>query len=93
MLAEPATTAVASVVFGIRRVRPTAEALARQPDRNDPRRRISAVTATVARTATAGAVLSFLRWRSGSLVAPVLLHLAANCPAPLASALARTLER
>ena len=29
----------------------------------------------------------------GVLVAPVLLHLAANCTAPLASALARTLDR
>ena len=42
-------------------------------------------------TAAAGAVLSVLRDRSGSLAAPVLLHLAANCTAPLASALARTL--
>ena len=55
--------------------------------------RFSAVTATVAGTAAAGALLSFLRSRSGSLVAPVLLHLAANCTAPLASALARTLDR
>jgi membrane protease YdiL (CAAX protease family) len=48
----------------------------------------------VAGTAAAGALLSFLRSRSGSLVAPVvLLHLAANCTAPLASALARTLDR
>ena len=30
-----------------------------------------------------------LRERSGSLAAPVLLHLAANCAGPLASALAR----
>ena len=40
-------------------------------------------------TAGAGALLSLLRERSGSLAAPVLLHLAANCAAPLASALAR----
>jgi uncharacterized protein len=46
----------------------------------------------VAGTAAVGAVLSHLRERSGSLVAPVLLHLAANCTAPLASALARTLS-
>ena len=42
-------------------------------------------------TAAAGALLSVLRERSGSLAAPVLAHLAANCTAPLASALARTL--
>jgi hypothetical protein len=40
-------------------------------------------------TAGAGALLSLLRERSGSLAAPVLLHLAANCAAPLASTLAR----
>jgi membrane protease YdiL (CAAX protease family) len=40
-------------------------------------------------TAGTGALLSLLRERSGSLAAPVLLHLAANCVAPLASALAR----
>jgi membrane protease YdiL (CAAX protease family) len=34
--------------------------------------------------------LSLLRERSGSLAAPLLLHLAANCAALLASSLART---
>ncbi|MFZ0192884.1 MAG: CPBP family intramembrane glutamate endopeptidase, partial [Streptosporangiaceae bacterium] len=53
--------------------------------------RIAAVTAVAAGTAAAGALLSSLRGRSGSLAAPVLLHLAANCTAPLASALARRL--
>ena len=43
----------------------------------------------VLQAAGAGALLSRLRERSGSLAAPVLLHLAANCTAPLASALAR----
>jgi membrane protease YdiL (CAAX protease family) len=51
--------------------------------------RIAAVTAVAAGTAAAGALLSVLRERSGSLAAPVLAHLAANCTAPLASALAR----
>jgi membrane protease YdiL (CAAX protease family) len=51
--------------------------------------RIFAVTAVAGGTAGAGAVLSLLRGRSGSLAAPVLLHLAANCAGPLASALAR----
>jgi membrane protease YdiL (CAAX protease family) len=90
VLAEPAATAVASAVFGIWHIRPTAEALAANRLATTRGARILAVAATVAGTAAAGALLSSLRSRSGSLAAPVLLHLAANCTAPLASALART---
>jgi uncharacterized protein len=88
VLAEPAATVAASAVFGIWHIRPAAEALA--ANRLTPGRsaRITAVTAVVAGTAAAGALLSVLRERSGSLAAPVLLHLAANCTAPLAVALA-----
>jgi uncharacterized protein len=93
ILAEPAATAVASAVFGIWHVRPTAEALAANRLAPAPGARITAVAAIAAGTAAAGALLSLLRDRSGSLAAPVLLHLAANCTAPLASALARTLDR
>ena len=93
VLAEPAATAVASAVFGLWHIRPTAEALAVNRLAAARRARITALTATVAGTATAGALLSHLRDRSGSLAAPVLLHLTANCTAPLASALARTLDR
>ena len=50
-------------------------------------------TAEIAFAAAAGALPSYLRERSGSLAAPVLPHLAANCTTPLASALARTLDR
>jgi membrane protease YdiL (CAAX protease family) len=91
VLAEPAATAAASATFGLWHIRPTAEALAL--NRLAPSRgaRIATVTAVAAGTAAAGALLSVLRDRSGSLAAPVLLHLAANCTAPLASALARTL--
>lgn len=50
--------------------------------------------AGVAATTAAGVLLSWLRTRSGSLAAPVLLHLAANCTGPLAScAIARTAAR
>jgi uncharacterized protein len=89
VLAEPAATAVACAIFGIWHIRPTAEALA--ANRLAPGRgaRVSAVAATAAGTAAAGALLSLLRQRSGSLAAPVILHLAANCSAPLASALTR----
>ena len=89
VLAEPAATAVASAVFGLWHIRPTAEALAVNRLAAGRGARITSVTAVAAGTAGAGALLSLLRERSGSLAAPVLLHLAANCAAPLASALAR----
>ena len=91
VLAEPAATVVASAIFGIWHIRPTAEALAVNRLARTRGARIAAVTAVAAGTAAAGALLSVLRERSGSLAAPVLLHLAANCTAPLASALARRL--
>ena len=70
---------------------PTAEALAVNRLAASRGARITAVTAVTAGTAGAGALLSLLRERSGSLAAPVLLHLAANGTAPLAVALARAL--
>ncbi len=93
VLAEPAATAVGSAVFGLWHIRPTAEALAANRLAAGRGARITAVTAVAAGTAGAGALLSVLRGRSGSLAAPVLLHLAANCAAPLASALARRRAR
>jgi uncharacterized protein len=93
VLAEPAATAVAAVVFGVWHIRPTAEALAANHLATARGARIAGVTAAVAGTAAIGALLSHMRERSGSLAAPVLLHLAANCTAPLASDLARTLRR
>ena len=92
VLAEPAATVVGSAVFGLWHIRPTAEALAVNRLAADRGARITAVTAVAAGTAGAGALLSLLRERSGSLAAPVLLHLAANCAGPLASALARPTE-
>jgi uncharacterized protein len=89
VLAEPAATVVGSAVFGLWHIRPTAEALAVNQLAASRGRRIAAVIAVAAGTAGAGALLSVLRERSGSLAAPVLLHLAANCAAPLASVLAR----
>jgi membrane protease YdiL (CAAX protease family) len=89
VLAEPAATVVGSAVFGLWHIRPTAEALAVNHLAAGRGARITAVTAVAAGTAGAGALLSLLRERSGSLAAPVLLHLAANCAGPLASALAR----
>ena len=85
VLAEPVATAVGSAVFGLWHIRPTAEALAVNRLAASRGARIFAVTAVAAGTAGAGAVLSLLRERSGSLAAPVLLHLAANCAGPLAN--------
>jgi membrane protease YdiL (CAAX protease family) len=92
VLAEPAATAVGSAVFGLWHIRPTAEALAVNHLAAGRGARIGAVTAVAAGTAGAGALLSLLRERSGSLAAPVLLHLAANCAGPLASTLAPRLS-
>jgi uncharacterized protein len=80
---------VGSAVFGLWHIRPTAEALAVNQLAASRGRRITAVIAVAAGTAGAGALLSVLRERSGSLAAPVVLHLAVNCSAALASALAR----
>jgi CAAX protease family protein len=88
VLPEPWAGAVGASVFGLWHIRPTAGALAVNGLATGRRARILAVTGVVAGTAGAGALLSVLRERSGSLVAPVLLHLAANCTGALAAALA-----
>jgi membrane protease YdiL (CAAX protease family) len=89
VLAEPEATVVGSAVFGLWHIRPTVEALEVNGLAGGRGVRILAVTGVAAGTAGAGALLSLLRERSRSLAAPVLLHLAANCTGPLASALAR----
>jgi len=89
VLAEPAAVAVGSAVFGLWHIRPTAEALEVNGLAVGRGARVTAVCAVAAGTAGAGVLLSMLRERSGSLAAPVLLHLAANCVGPLASAAAR----
>ena len=92
VLAEPAATAVGSAVFGLWHIRPTAEALAVNRLAADRGARILAVTTVAAWTAGAGALMCVLRERSGSLAAPVLLHLATNCGGALASALASRMQ-
>jgi len=89
VLAEPTAIAVGSAVFGLWHVRPTIEALEVNRLAAGGGARVFAVAGVAAGTAAAGALLCLLRERSGSLAAPVLLHLAANCAGPLASALAR----
>jgi uncharacterized protein len=79
VLPEPAAIAVTSGVFGVWHIRPTAAALRVNGlvgDRGQVRARVAA---GVAASAGAGVLFSWLRARSGSLAAPVLLHLATNC--------------
>jgi membrane protease YdiL (CAAX protease family) len=71
--------AVTSAVFGIWHVRPTVQALNINGLTGDRGKAIAGAAAGVAATAAGGALLSWLRERSGSLTAPVLLHLATNC--------------
>jgi membrane protease YdiL (CAAX protease family) len=85
VLPGPAAIAVTSAVFGLWHVRPTVDAL--RINQLAPGRRAAAapVAAAVAATAVAGLLLSGLRERSGSLAAPMLLHLSANSGAVLAA--------
>jgi CAAX protease family protein len=85
VLPRPAAVAVASGVFGLWHIRPTVAALRINRVAAGRRARVAAVTTAVAGTAVAGTALSWLRDRSGSLAAPVLVHLAANCAAALAA--------
>jgi membrane protease YdiL (CAAX protease family) len=74
-----AVIAVTSAVFGIWHVRPTAGALRVNGLAGGPGKTTAAVGSGVAATAAGGVLLSWLRLRSGSLAAPILLHLATNC--------------
>ncbi len=86
-----AATVLAAVVFGLWHVRPTLSGL----DANDlvdgPLARPAAVALTCAGTAAAGVLFTWLRLRSGSLLAPVLLHLATNTLGTVAAAAAHRL--
>jgi membrane protease YdiL (CAAX protease family) len=93
VLPRPAAIAAGGAVFGIWHIRPTAEALGGNGLAAGPAARAAAVVAVVTGTASAGALLSVLRDRSGSLAAPAAVHLAANCLGPLAAALSARLER
>ena len=78
VMAEPAATAVGSAVFGLWHIRPTAEALA--VNRLAAGRGAGSWRSPPWRPGRGGGrAVVVLRERSGSLAAPVLLHLAANC--------------
>jgi membrane protease YdiL (CAAX protease family) len=86
---EVCAVALTSAVFGIWHIRPAREARHLNRAIGDRRAAGPGVTASVAATAAASVLLSSLRVRSGSLAAPVLLHLATNCGGALAAWFAR----
>jgi uncharacterized protein len=79
----PASIAVASGVFGVWHIRPTAAALRINDLAGDRRRARARVAAGVAATAAGGALFSWLRARTGRLADPVIVHLATNCVGPV----------
>ena len=83
VMPEPAAIAVTSGVFGVWHIRPTAAALRVNGLAGDRGQVVARVAAGVAVTTAGGALFSWLRARSGSLTAPVLLHLATNCVGPV----------
>ena len=78
ILPETAAIAATSAVFGVWHIRPTLQALRVNGLASNRGQAAARVAAGVAATAAGGALLSWLRARSGSLAAPVLLHLATN---------------
>jgi uncharacterized protein len=76
----PKATAIAvtSCVFGVWHIRPTLQALRANGLARTRGRTVAGVTAAVATTTAGGVLFSWLRERSGSLTAPILLHVATN---------------
>ena len=80
----PWTAAATSVLFGLWHILPVTDTLSKMPlgqvaiDAGRPR---SAVATGVAGTGLAGLGFAFLRWSSGSVIAPTMLHAAVNVSA------------
>ncbi|TFV86999.1 CPBP family intramembrane glutamic endopeptidase [Blastococcus sp. CT_GayMR16] len=91
LLPVPAATAASSAVFGIWHIRPTLSALAANDLVEGPGATTLAVLLACAGTAAAGVGFTWLRLRSASLLAPVLLHVATNSVGSLAAAAAARL--
>lgn len=85
-------TAVSAAVFGVWHIRPTLSALAANDLAGGPVRRAGAVVLGCLVTAAAGGLFTWLRLRSGSLLAPALLHLATNSLGVLAAVVAHRLR-
>jgi membrane protease YdiL (CAAX protease family) len=86
LLPRPAAIAVSAAVFGIWHIRPTLSGLAANDLVRGPVATSAVVALACLGTAAAGVGFSWLRLRSGSLLAPVLLHLATNSAGTLAAA-------
>ncbi|WP_235003233.1 CPBP family intramembrane glutamic endopeptidase [Blastococcus haudaquaticus] len=84
---------IAAAAFGLWHIRPTLGGLAANElvadDLADGPARVGAVVLVCAGTAVAGLLFTWLRLRSGSLLAPVLLHLATNSLGTVAAAIAQ----
>lgn len=80
--------AVSAAVFGVWHVRPTLSALALNDVVDGPVLTGLAVLLGCLGTAAAGVVLAWLRLRTGSLLAPALVHVATNSLGALAAAAA-----
>jgi CAAX protease family protein len=78
--------AAAAVLFGLWHVAPTLQGLAVNGLAAAPARRAGAVAAACLGTAGVDVLFAWLRRRSGSLLAPAVLHLAANDLGVLAAA-------
>jgi CAAX protease family protein len=91
LVSPPAAIGVSAAVFGIWHVRPTLGALAANDLADGPVERVLAVGVACLGTAAAGVLFTWLRLRSGSLLAPALLHLATNTLGTLAAAAAHRL--
>ncbi|WP_448608883.1 CPBP family intramembrane glutamic endopeptidase [Geodermatophilus sp. URMC 60] len=86
LLSRRGATGVSAALFGLWHVRPTLGALAANDLAGGPLARTGAVLVACLGTAAAGLLFAELRLRSGSLLAPALLHLATNSLGVLAAA-------
>jgi membrane protease YdiL (CAAX protease family) len=86
VLSPPAATAASSALFGIWHIRPTLSALAENDVVDGAVLAGGAVLLACLATAATGVLFTWLRLRSGSLLAPALLHLATNSLGTLAAA-------
>ncbi len=93
VLPAPAAVVLTSGVFGLWHVRPTLQALRANGLADDRRRAIAGVAAGVAVTAAGGALLSWLRERSGGLAAPMAVHLVTNSGGAVAAWAVRRFTR
>ena len=92
LIPPPAAIAASAVVFGSWHIRPTLSAVAANDLAGGPVARVLAVVLGCAVTAGAGWLFAWLRVRSGSLLAPALLHLATNTLGTLTAAAAHRLD-